>query len=55
MMQAFDSLPVNCGIIGKGSDSGTPGLHDQVNAGAAALKVHEDWGATPATINTALR
>ncbi|KAK3712729.1 Urease [Vermiconidia calcicola] len=54
MMQAFDTLPVNCGIIGKGSDSGSAGLHDQCKAGVAGLKVHEDWGATPATIDCAL-
>jgi urease len=54
MMQACDHLPVNCGIIGKGSDSGIPGLHDQCKAGVAGLKVHEDWGSTPSSVNTAL-
>lgn len=55
MMQTCDHLPVNYGIIGKGSDTGKPGLHDQINAGAAGLKLHEDWGCTPAAINTCLR
>jgi urease len=54
MMQACDHLPVNCGIIGKGSDSGAPGLRDQCEAGVAGLKVHEDWGSTPSSIDTAL-
>ena len=54
MMQACDHLPVNYGIIGKGSDSGIPGLRDQCRAGVAGLKVHEDWGCTPDSINTAL-
>jgi urease len=54
MMQACDHLPVNCGIIGKGSDTGAPGLQDQCKAGVVGLKVHEDWGCTPASINTAL-
>jgi urease len=54
MMQACDHLPVNYGIIGKGSDSGIPGLRDQCNAGVAGLKVHEDWGCTPDSIDTAL-
>lgn len=53
-MQACDHLPVNFGIIGKGSDTGKPGLHDMLNAGAAGLKLHEDWGCTPAAINTCL-
>ncbi|OAA49692.1 Urease, alpha subunit [Cordyceps fumosorosea ARSEF 2679] len=54
MMQACDSLPLNYGIIGKGSDSGPQGLRDQVEAGVVGLKVHEDWGCTPATIDTCL-
>ncbi|KAJ4164388.1 hypothetical protein LMH87_006064 [Akanthomyces muscarius] len=54
MMQACDSLPLNYGVIGKGSDSGPRGLHDQVEAGVAGLKVHEDWGCTPAAIDNCL-
>ena len=55
MMKACDHLPVNYGIIGKGSDTGIPGLHDQCKAGVAGLKVHEDWGCTPSAIDNALR
>jgi len=55
MMEAVDHLPLNYGIIGKGSDLGRPGLIDQVKAGVAALKVHEDWGCTPSAIENALR
>lgn len=55
MMQALDRLPVNFGVIGKGSDTGKPGLHDQCQAGVAGLKLHEDWGCTPSAIDTCLR
>ncbi|KAK5936720.1 Urease [Knufia obscura] len=55
IMQACDHLPMNFGILGKGSDSAEGGLHDQVKAGAAGLKIHEDWGCTPASIDTCLR
>lgn len=55
MMQACDQLPLNYGIVGKGSDSGKPGLQDQCNAGVVALKLHEDFGCTPSTIDTCLR
>lgn len=55
MLQACDGLPVNIGITGKGSDNDRKGLEDQVCAGAAGLKLHEDWGATPAAIDTCLR
>lgn len=55
MMQACDQLSVNYGIIGKGSDSGKPGLYDQCNAGVVGLKLHEDFGCTPATIDNCLR
>lgn len=54
MMQACDRLPLNYGILGKGSDTGVPGLRDQVNAGVAGLKVHEDWGCTPSSIDNCL-
>ncbi|KAL4937706.1 hypothetical protein BDV06DRAFT_226713 [Aspergillus oleicola] len=54
MMQALDHLPVNYGVIGKGSDTGKPGLHDQCNAGVAGLKLHEDWGCTPSAIDNCL-
>ncbi|CAG8022200.1 unnamed protein product [Penicillium salamii] len=54
MMQSLDTLPVNFGIIGKGSDTGKPGIHDQCNAGVAGLKLHEDWGCTPSAIDSCL-
>lgn len=54
MLQATDSLPMNVLFSGKGNDSKPQGLIDQVKAGAGALKVHEDWGATLDVINTCL-
>ena len=54
-MQACDKLPINYAIIGKGSDSEARGLREQCEAGVAALKLHEDWGAMPATIDSCLR
>jgi len=54
MMKACDILPVNFGIIGKGNDAGTEGLHDLCKAGVAGLKIHEDWGSTPAVIDNTL-
>lgn len=55
MLQAVERLPVNIGIYGKGNASRTGALTEQVRAGACGLKVHEDWGATPAVIDAALR
>ncbi|PGH19108.1 urease [Helicocarpus griseus UAMH5409] len=54
MIQACDGLPMNFGITGKGNDSGHESLREQARAGAAGLKIHEDWGATPAAIDTCL-
>ncbi|KAI6353514.1 Urease [Pyricularia grisea] len=54
MLQAADTLPLNIGITGKGNDSGLPGLRDQVIAGQCGLKIHEDWGSTPAAIDACL-
>ncbi|KAF4240939.1 hypothetical protein CNMCM8980_001031 [Aspergillus fumigatiaffinis] len=54
MMQATDSLPVNIAITGKGNSSREEGLIEQIEAGAAGLKLHEDWGATPTAIDTCL-
>uniref|UniRef100_A0A093V0S6 Urease n=1 Tax=Talaromyces marneffei PM1 TaxID=1077442 RepID=A0A093V0S6_TALMA len=54
MIQACDSLPVNVGITGKGNDSGVESLREQAIAGAAGMKLHEDWGSTPAAIDTCL-
>lgn len=54
MLRAFEGLPVNFGILGKGSSAGEAALVEQVLAGAAGFKIHEDWGATPASIRAAL-
>ncbi|KAF2207270.1 hypothetical protein CERZMDRAFT_102555 [Cercospora zeae-maydis SCOH1-5] len=54
MLQACDDLPINVGITGKGNDADPAGLIDQIEAGACGLKLHEDWGTTPATIDTCL-
>jgi urease subunit alpha len=54
MLQATDALPLNVGLTGKGNASRPPGLHDQVRAGAVGLKLHEDWGTTPAAIDCCL-
>lgn len=54
MLTAFDSIPMNTITTGKGNDSGPQGLIDQVLAGAAGLKLHEDWGSTPAAIDSCI-
>ncbi|WZH42201.1 Urease [Fusarium acuminatum] len=54
MMQACDQLPLNFGLVGKGSDSEKAGLEDQIKAGVIALKLHEDFGCTPSTIDNCL-
>ena len=54
MLQAADAFPMNLGFLGKGNSSQTPGLVEQVVAGAMGLKLHEDWGTTPAAIDTCL-
>ena len=54
MLEAVDGLPINFGLIGKGNASRPEALVEQVNAGVAALKLHEDWGTTPATIDCCL-
>ena len=54
MLQAIDAFPMNIGLLGKGNTSQPQGLVEQVNAGAMGLKLHEDWGTTPATIDTCL-
>ncbi|MGF9759646.1 urease subunit alpha [Microvirga sp. 0TCS3.31] len=53
--RALDDLPVNVLLMGKGNTVSADGLAEQALAGAAAYKVHEDWGATPAAIDAALR
>ncbi|RKG76488.1 urease subunit alpha [Corallococcus exercitus] len=54
MLEATDTLPLNIGLTGKGNTSLPDGLLDQVRAGAIGLKLHEDWGTTPAAIDTCL-
>ena len=53
--RALDSLPVNLVLMGKGNTVSAAGLAEQALGGAAAYKVHEDWGSTPAAIDAALR
>lgn len=55
MLEALEELPLNFGLLGKGNDSLEPALMEQVAEGACGLKLHEDWGTTPATIDAALR
>ncbi|XAT59060.1 urease subunit alpha [Rhodobacteraceae bacterium IMCC1335] len=54
MLQAADALPMNLAFAGKGNASLSAALEEQVLAGACALKLHEDWGTTPAAIDTCL-
>ena len=54
MIQAADAFPVNLGFAGKGNASLPAGLIEQVKGGACALKLHEDWGTTPAAIDCCL-
>jgi urease subunit alpha len=54
MLQAADSFPMNLAFAGKGNASLPEGLVEQINAGACALKLHEDWGTTPAAIDNCL-
>ena len=54
MLQAADGLPMNLAFAGKGNASLPGALEEQVMAGACALKLHEDWGTTPAAIDTCL-
>jgi urease subunit alpha len=54
MLQAADALPMNLGFLGKGNASQPAPLVEQINAGAIGLKLHEDWGTTPAAIDTCL-
>ncbi|MCP9791191.1 urease subunit alpha [Vulcanococcus limneticus] len=54
MLQAAEGLPVNLGFFGKGNASTPEGLEEQIRAGAITLKLHEDWGTTPAAIDCCL-
>ena len=55
MLESLEDLPLNFGVLGKGNDSMQPSLVEQIEAGACGLKLHEDWGSTPATIEAALK
>ena len=55
MLQACDAWPMNFGLLGKGNASLPDALHEQVRAGAMGLKLHEDWGTTPAAIDCCLK
>ena len=54
MLQAADAFPMNLGFLGKGNTSLPAALHEQINAGVIGLKLHEDWGSTPAAISNCL-
>jgi urease subunit alpha len=54
MLQAADAFPMNLGFLGKGNASLAKGLIEQIEAGACGLKLHEDWGTTPAAIDCCL-
>ncbi|WJM94623.1 urease subunit alpha [Pseudomonas defluvii] len=54
MLQAADTLPINIGLLGKGNASRPEALREQIEAGAVGLKLHEDWGSTPAAIDCCL-
>jgi urease subunit alpha len=54
MLQAADAFPMNLGFLGKGNASLPAALQEQINAGVIGLKLHEDWGTTPAAISNCL-
>ncbi|WP_437727161.1 urease subunit alpha [Sorangium sp. So ce861] len=54
MLQAAEALPINIGLFGKGNTSRPAGIVEQIEAGACGLKLHEDWGSTPAAIDNCL-
>jgi hypothetical protein len=55
MLRAFEAFPMNFGLLGKGHASDVAPLAEQITAGAIGLKVHEDWGSTPSSIDTSLK
>src|SRR5712691_3836571 len=55
MLQAAEAFPINLGFLGKGNSSLPGPLEEQIRAGACGLKLHEDWGTTPAAIDCCLR
>ena len=54
MLEAAEDLPINLAFLGKGNGSNPEPLREQIRAGAAGLKLHEDWGSTPKAIDTCL-
>src|SRR4030095_5936599 len=54
MYEAIEAFPLNFGFLGKGNSSGADALREQIRAGALGLKLHEDWGTTPAAIDRCL-
>ncbi|MEL6272454.1 MAG: urease subunit alpha, partial [Chloroflexota bacterium] len=54
MLEASEAFPMNLGYLGKGNSATAAPLNEQINAGALGLKLHEDWGTTPAAIDSAL-
>jgi urease subunit alpha len=54
MLEALDDWPINFALLGKGNTVGEAALVEQLRAGAAGFKLHEDWGSTPAAINACL-
>ena len=54
MLKAVENLPVNFGFLGKGNCAVQESIEEQLRAGACGLKIHEDWGSTPAAIRSAL-
>jgi len=54
MLEAVEAFPVNVGLLGKGNASAPDPLREQIAAGAIGLRLHEDWGTTPAALDTAL-
>jgi urease subunit alpha len=54
LLEALDDWPVNVALLGKGNTVSTEGLWEQLHAGAAGFKLHEDWGSTPAAIDACL-
>ncbi|HEX9510948.1 MAG TPA: urease subunit alpha [Puia sp.] len=55
MLEAADAFPMNLGFLGKGNCASLAPLEEQIEAGALGLKIHEDWGSTPAVIDASLR
>lgn len=55
MLEAADAFPMNLGFLGKGNCATTEPLVEQIEAGAIGLKIHEDWGSTPAVIDASLK